>query len=592
MASTSGRINSGSGNSTYFYFQWQLAGQNIGGNYSTINWQWGVNISGGAFWQSNAIKSVSGYIDGGLAFGANTWSNISGNGDHQLLAGSWNIGHNSDGSRSFGMSSTGWLYLNGNFSNSGGWDLPQIPRHATITGATGVIDDEALTYYVTYSNPAGAAIDAYIDLPSLGVGAFNRVFNYGSGNPIDFTTDITAIRTAMVNSPVQTIRYVIHDTVGGSDSWSYIDTLISIKNDHGQANPTFTDYTYKDNNSTTSTITGNDQYLIQGYSDLLVTVSTANKATPNKNAVMDHYLVNIGGYSNNAAYSSGSDVTKDVGTISDITGARTLAVSAYDSRYFFTTINKTVNILPYSVPVVSSTAVRSNGYDDALILTLSGSVSPLTISGTDKNSIHSSVTSTANKVEYRYSTDGGSFGSWIDLSATQTSGTGIVTGNSTVTIAASGSASSQHSFQIQVKITDKLNSTTQTINVSKGTPIFRIGTDGNLYYQELQFISTNSVTSGSTISPVGNAALNMQYVTALAANTTISAPSGTLSNGNRLIFRFKDNGSSRTITWNSIFRGGDTALPTATTTSKTLYVGFVYNSADSKWDCVLATGGL
>ena len=88
---TSGRIESGTANYTKFYFQWQLTGQSISGNYSSINWQWGVAKSGGstATWYSNAIKSVSGYINGGQAFGGATWSNITVSGDVQLLSGSW-----------------------------------------------------------------------------------------------------------------------------------------------------------------------------------------------------------------------------------------------------------------------------------------------------------------------------------------------------------------------------------------------------------------------------------------------------------------------------------------------------------------------
>lgn len=134
MASTSGRVGSGTYNYTYFYFQWQLGGQDTNGNYSVINWQWGINISGGAYWGSNAIKSVSGYVEGNLVFGANTWSNQSGNGDHQLLSGSINIGHNGDGTKTFSISSTGWFWDGGNYGNSGSWELPTIPRYATIDG--------------------------------------------------------------------------------------------------------------------------------------------------------------------------------------------------------------------------------------------------------------------------------------------------------------------------------------------------------------------------------------------------------------------------------------------------------------------------
>ena len=82
---------------------------------------------------------------------------------------------------------------------------------------------------------------------------------------------------------------------------------------------------------------------------------------------------------------------------------------------------------------------------------------------------------------------------------------------------------------------------------------------------------------------------DMRIVTALAANMTINQPSGTPYQGQRLLFRFKDNGTSRTLTWNAIFRAIGVDLPESTTASKIMYIGFIYNSTDTKWDCVAFT---
>ncbi len=75
-------------------------------------------------------------------------------------------------------------------------------------------------------------------------------------------------------------------------------------------------------------------------------------------------------------------------------------------------------------------------------------------------------------------------------------------------------------------------------------------------------------------------------LTAMSANTTIAAPTGTPVQSQSLIFRFKDDGSARTLTWNAIFRAIGVTLPTTTTASKLLYVGCKYNSTDTKWDVV------
>jgi hypothetical protein len=81
-----------------------------------------------------------------------------------------------------------------------------------------------------------------------------------------------------------------------------------------------------------------------------------------------------------------------------------------------------------------------------------------------------------------------------------------------------------------------------------------------------------------------------QYcATAQAANLTISADAGTPTDGQRLIFRFLDNGTPRTLTWTSGalgYRAVGITLPTTTTASKTTYVGFIYNAASNIWDGV------
>lgn len=52
------------------------------------------------------------------------------------------------------------------------------------------------------------------------------------------------------------------------------------------------------------------------------------------------------------------------------------------------------------------------------------------------------------------------------------------------------------------------------------------------------------------------------------------------------MIRIKDNGTARVLAWNAIYRGGDTTLPTTTIISKTMFLLFVYNSVDAKWDLV------
>ena len=99
-----------------------------------------------------------------------------------------------------------------------------------------------------------------------------------------------------------------------------------------------------------------------------------------------------------------------------------------------------------------------------------------------------------------------------------------------------------------------------------------------------------SVTSSGTITPTTSYA---QYnVTALAVSATIAAPTGSPSDGQKLILRIKDNGTSQTLTWTTTsngYRAQNVILPTATVISTPLYVGCIWNSQDSFWDVVAVT---
>jgi hypothetical protein len=98
-----------------------------------------------------------------------------------------------------------------------------------------------------------------------------------------------------------------------------------------------------------------------------------------------------------------------------------------------------------------------------------------------------------------------------------------------------------------------------------------------------------STASSATPTPTGDRKRNELYVTALAAAAEFQAPSGTPSNGNILVIRVKDDGTARALTYNAIYSGILETLPSTTTISKVLYMGFIYNSTTSKWELVAKT---
>lgn len=383
-------------------------------------------------------------------------------------------------------------------------------RHASLTAlsmdAGGVPATDEGPIWAEFSNPAGASVDAWIEAP---VPPSTRIYTSAGGQVSRFNYPnlsggslTTALQNAIPNSNTGTLRIGIHDALGG-DNWDYRDRTYTIKNDTGQANPVFSNYTYLDTNATTVAVTGSDQVLIQGKSTLEATVSVANKATAQKGASMVNYLFGIGGYSDSSAWSSSLDVVKAIGTVSDVSGSQTLNVRAIDTRGNGTTVSKNVTVLPYASPGFYNnlTVNYANDFDvsDGISLNLFdtnvvGSISPMTLAAVDKNA----VTPTTG-IRFDMAKDTGAYtGSWTNVAFTTDAGTGLVritpatlatqieTKMNTMT------ADNTVRWYVLFEIQDKLETQYFTAVIDVGEPFFRIGSNGRLYYKEIEFFETFS----------------------------------------------------------------------------------------------------
>ena len=99
--------------------------------------------------------------------------------------------------------------------------------------------------------------------------------------------------------------------------------------------------------------------------------------------------------------------------------------------------------------------------------------------------------------------------------------------------------------------------------------------------------TTTTLTSTATLTPdisVGD----FFTITAQAVGLSVANPTGTPVEGQKMTIRIEDNGTAQAITWSGTqFRAStDLTLPTSTTATKTIYLGFLYNSTDTKWDLV------
>lgn len=100
-------------------------------------------------------------------------------------------------------------------------------------------------------------------------------------------------------------------------------------------------------------------------------------------------------------------------------------------------------------------------------------------------------------------------------------------------------------------------------------------------------ITAREVTEASNATPTPNAdTTDIHTITAQAAAAAFAVPSGTPTQGQSLMIRIKDNGTARALSYNAIYRAIGVTLPTTTVINKTLYLGMIYNSTDTKWDVI------
>lgn len=96
-------------------------------------------------------------------------------------------------------------------------------------------------------------------------------------------------------------------------------------------------------------------------------------------------------------------------------------------------------------------------------------------------------------------------------------------------------------------------------------------------------------TTSSATPTINTDSYDIYRLTAQAAAITSFTTnlSGTPTHGQELLIEITDNATARAITWGASFASTTSAtLPTTTTVSKLLRVKFLWDSADSTWDCV------
>ena len=439
---------------------------NINNNTSTVSFNFQISaIQNGWDWNIKTNPVSYRVTINGTNYNG-TIVSYGGSGTVTLKSGSLTVGHNNDGSKNIGFSFSvtdhpNKSYTPGNASASGSMNLTKIARYPVLNSGSNFTDE---------GNPT---------LKFTNYGVFNvRVKLEAGGNTSLITRDISKnatsytfnlteeerneLRALCPNSNSLSVRETVCAVNGTTEvNASYKDYTMTIVN----GNPTFTDFTYKDTNTTVTNVIGTDQALVKGVSTLQATVSSDNKMIANKKATAKNYVATIDDINMSKDYSD-ENIVFDLGTIK-AAGTKRLNVRAYDSRNNSALVYKDITVYDYEAPILNITSTRLNNFEDQTTLTIDGSFSSLKINSVEKNALQS--------VKYRYREVGGEWNAYVELTPT-------VNENNFTCQDVILSLDNTNAYEFEVVATDKLSSTTRNSSVDVGQSIFMISSNKKAVY--------------------------------------------------------------------------------------------------------------
>ena len=305
----------------------------------------------------------------------------------------------------------------------------------------------AYTNYITIKNGS----TTYLSLAG-------RIWSAGTANrTITLTSsERTTLLNAMASVKAFTATIELVTKSGSAQIGSASTCTCTVSTSASNSGPTLSGFTFADSYSTTTAITDNDQVLIQDYSRLTVTPGTA--AARNGASIVSYSAVCSG-----VTKSNTTGETLSLGTIGT-SGTRDITLTVTDSRGYTASVTQSVTVVPYSKPRVSSVSLRrTNDIETEMQLVFNGSISPITVDGTQKNSLL--------YARYRYKlTSASSYNSYTSIlgSVTATSSSFSFSNLELCNL------DSESSYDFHLQIRDQLNSLTSLdlyFVVSQGTPL-------------------------------------------------------------------------------------------------------------------------
>lgn len=376
-----------------------------------------------------------------------------------LFTRTFTVSHNADGSKSItlqGKASLPNTSLGGDYQTFA-VTLPTIPRTSTCNAPNLTIGDD-LTITI-----ARASTTFVHTLVFACAGVEQSLYNVGASGTFDLSAVAASLYAAFPSATrgEYTITCHTHAGVNGALIGTYVNKGTVLVN-AGRAAPVFSDFACS---ATRSDLTGSNQKIIAGVSDLTVTISAANRAVSNSGAAIKKYIVTVGGKTSEIAWSGSASVSA---TISKPT-AGTISVAAVDSRGNQTVVTKLATVVAYAAPKITAMSVtRANSVDTAVTLTVSG-----TWWGQHFGAVANTLSMTYAYKQTNASTWSEAIALTPTISDNKISLTAVINGD----LGVSG-FTADASFDVRLSVTDKLNTVVMSRVLDRGIPTMHLTQGG------------------------------------------------------------------------------------------------------------------
>lgn len=363
------------------------------------------------------------------------------------------VGHNADGSKSFGLSAS--------FSGSGGWSpgtlsiggnsftLTTIPRSSSVSVGAGIIGSP-ITINISRQNPRFKHTIRYHWGNKQGTIASNVDTSATWVIPLDFANDIPDSTTGAGTIYVDTYS-------GGTRTGTQSVTLTASV--PASIKPTFSGFSLSDSNTAAQNVVPNTNTFIQVISNIKVAFSGASGSY---GSTITGYRAEILG-KNQATNVNGGTLG-----IMNYSGNVTVRASVVDSRGRWSDAKDIqVKVLEYFAPALSFSIARTGSTSSTLTVTRNAKVAPLSVNGLQKNTMTLTFKVARLGAEVYTPDNGPASGTWSSIST-------LV--NSQANLA--GNYLANQSWIVIGALEDKFTRTEFAVNVATESVVFSYDRSG------------------------------------------------------------------------------------------------------------------